>query len=51
MGTIDQPKPSQPKSPTGDAQPLQPGGTGESRTNASPEPERPNPQPPDTEKR
>jgi len=32
MGTIDQPKPSQPKSPSGDQQPLQPGGLVDSST-------------------
>ena len=34
MGTIDQPKPSEPGSHVPDQQPLQPGGTTESRANA-----------------
>ena len=46
MATIDQPTPSNPKSPTRDPQPLQPGGPQESRINA-PDPKRPNPQPPE----
>lgn len=43
MGTIDQPKPTQPKSPQPDQQPLQPGGT-------QANPARPNIQTPDTQK-
>ena len=33
MGTIDQPKPSEPKSPVADQSPLQPGGVVESGVN------------------
>lgn len=49
MGTINQPTPSNPKSPQGDQQPLQPGGAEISRSN-SPSPERPNHQTPDSQK-
>ena len=35
MGTIDQPTPSNPKSPQPDQQPLQPGGPQVSRSNSS----------------
>lgn len=51
MGTINQPTPSNPKSPQDDQQPLQPGGPQESRWNANPpDPKRPNYQPPETQK-
>jgi hypothetical protein len=46
MGTINQPTPSNPKSPQPDPQPLQPGGPQESRSNAG-DPQRPNYQTPD----
>ena len=46
MGTIDQPKPTQPGSPVPDQQPLQPGATTESRLNSSPS-TRKNPQSPE----
>jgi len=49
MGTINQPTPSNPKSPQPDSQPLQPGGTTTSRPNTV-DPERPNPQTPDTQR-
>lgn len=49
MATIDQPKPSQPKSPQPEQQPLQPGGPTVSRSN-SPAPERPNVQTPDSQR-
>ena len=49
MGTIDQPKPSQPKSPQPDQQPLQPGGPTASRSNTA-DPKRPNVQTPDTQR-
>ena len=48
MGTINQPTPSNPKSPQPDPQPLQPGGPTESRQSA-PESSRPNFQTPDTQ--
>ena len=47
MGTVDQPKPSQPKSPQPEVQPLQPGQTMPSNPR-QPSPERVNPQTPDT---
>jgi hypothetical protein len=47
MGTIDQPKPSEPKSPVPNQQPLQPGGTTESGVNSF-SPQRNNPQTPET---
>lgn len=40
MATINQPKPSEPKSPMQDQQPLQPGGTERSRDSAA-DPKRP----------
>lgn len=46
MGTIDQPKPSEPKSPQADTPPLQPGGQETSRGNTA-DPQRPNYQTPD----
>ena len=46
MATIDQPKPSEPKSPQQDQQPLQPGGPERSR-GASADPKRPNFENPD----
>ncbi|HVE69958.1 MAG TPA: hypothetical protein VNI54_01220 [Thermoanaerobaculia bacterium] len=46
MGTINQPTPSNPKSPQPDQPPLQPGGPPASRDNAA-EPNRPNFQTPD----
>lgn len=46
MGTIDQPKPSEPGSPVPDQQPLQPGGTVDSRANSF-SAERKNPQTPE----
>jgi hypothetical protein len=49
MGTINIPLPSNPKSPQGDQEPLQPGGPVDSRSNA-PDPTRPNYQPPDEQK-
>jgi hypothetical protein len=49
MATINQPKPSEPKSPQADPPPLQPGGPESSRTNA-PDPKRPNHQTPDTQR-
>jgi hypothetical protein len=49
MGTIDQPKPSQPKSPQPDQQPLQPGGPQTSRQGTA-NPARPNIQTPDSQK-
>lgn len=48
MGTIDQPKPSEPKSIQPDQQPLQPGQTTPSRS-ADASPERPNIQTPDSQ--
>ena len=50
MATIDQPKPSEPKSPQPDQQPLQPGGPNVSRSNSA-DVSRPNPQPPDKNKK
>lgn len=35
MGTIDQPKPTQPGSPVPDQQPMQPGATTDSRLNSA----------------
>lgn len=48
MGTIDQPKPSAPKSPQPDQQPLQPGGIEQTRPNSA-DPQRVNYQSPDTQ--
>lgn len=48
MGTINQPTPSNPKSPQPDQQPLQPGGQAISRSNSA-DPKRPNHQTPDTQ--
>lgn len=42
MATINQPKPTEPKAPSGDQQPLQPGGPKESEFNRRAEPKRPN---------
>jgi hypothetical protein len=49
MATIDQPKPTEPKSPQPEQQPLQPGGPEISRSN-SPTPQRSNIQPPDSQR-
>ncbi len=49
MATINQPTPSNPKSPQPDQQPLQPGGPPVSRSNSA-NPERPNYQTPDSQK-
>jgi hypothetical protein len=46
MGTINQPKPSEPKSPQPDTQPLQPGGPQVSHDNTA-DPQRVNHQTPD----
>lgn len=46
MGTIDQPKPSEPKSPVPDQRPLQPGTTDDGRLNSLPA-TRTNPQTPE----
>ena len=46
MGTINQPKPSEPKSPQMDNPPLQPGGPEISRSTTS-DPKRSNPHSPD----
>ena len=48
MATIDQPKPSEPKSPQPDQQPLQPGGPAPSRQGSA-DPQRSNPQTPDSQ--
>jgi hypothetical protein len=48
MGTIDQPTPSNPKSPQPDQQPLQPGGPKVSRSSSA-DPTRPNHQTPDSQ--
>lgn len=48
MGTIDQPTPSNPKSPQPDQQPLQPGGPQVSRSNSS-DPKRVNHETPDSQ--
>lgn len=48
MGTINQPTPSNPKSPQPDQQPLQPGGPQVSRQGSA-NPQRPNPQTPDSQ--
>jgi hypothetical protein len=48
MGTINQPTPSNPKSPQPDQQPLQPGGPEVSRSNSA-DPARPNHQTPDSQ--
>ncbi|MFP5247841.1 MAG: hypothetical protein ACLGH0_14200 [Thermoanaerobaculia bacterium] len=48
MGTINQPTPSNPKSPQPDTQPLQPGGPKVSRGNSA-DPQRVNPQTPDSQ--
>jgi hypothetical protein len=49
MATIDQPTPSNPKSPQPDQQPLQPGGPAVSNSNSA-DVTRPNHQTPDTQK-
>ena len=49
MGTINQPTPSNPKSPQPDQQTVQPGGPQVSRSNSA-DPNRPNQQTPDTQK-
>ena len=49
MGTINQPTPSNPKSPQADTQPLQPGGPKSSRDNAA-DPKRPDFQTPDSQR-
>ena len=49
MGTINQPKPSEPKSPQADTPPLQPGGPKISRDNTA-DPARVNHQTPDGQK-
>jgi hypothetical protein len=49
MGTINQPTPSNPKSPQADAPPLQPGGPQTSRDNAGGDPDRPDYQTSDTQ--
>lgn len=49
MGTIDQPTPSQPKSPQPDQQPLQPGGPQVSRNNSA-DAKRPNYQTPESQR-
>ncbi len=46
MGTIDQPKPTDPKPPQSDQPPLQPGGPQPSRSTSN-DPKRVNPQSPD----
>lgn len=48
MGTINQPTPSNPKSPQPDQQPLQPGGPQVSRPDST-DPQRSNQQTPDTQ--
>lgn len=48
MATIDQPKPTQPKSPQPEQPPLQPGGPTVSRSNTA-DPKRPNQQTPDSQ--
>ena len=48
MGTIDQPTPSNPKSPQPDVQPLQPGHAERSRSNSA-DPTRVNHQTPDSQ--
>jgi hypothetical protein len=48
MATINQPKPSEPKSPQQDIPPLQPGGPEISRTTTA-DPKRPNHQTPDSQ--
>jgi hypothetical protein len=48
MATIDQPKPSEPKSPQPDTRPLQPGQTDTGSANEAPQ--RPNFQTPDSQK-
>jgi hypothetical protein len=50
MGTIDQPKPSSPGTPTSDPQPLQPGSVQDSRLNTT-SAERPNPESPEKAER
>ena len=47
MGTINQPTPSNPKSPQPDQQPLQPGGQEISRSNSA-SPNRPMPETPES---
>ncbi len=49
MATIDQPKPSEPKSPQPEQPPLQPGGPPASRSGAA-NPDRPNIQTPDSQR-
>ena len=49
MATINQPTPSNPKSPQPDTPPLQPGGPAVSRSNSA-SPQRPNQQTPDEQK-
>ena len=49
MATINQPTPSNPKSPQPDTPPLQPGGTQTSRSTTA-DPQRPNHQTPDSQK-
>jgi len=49
MGTINQPKPSEPKSPQADVPPLQPGGPKISNSNTA-DPQRVNHQTPDGQK-
>jgi hypothetical protein len=46
MGTIDQPKPTEPKSPVPDVRPLQPGSSDDGRMNSAPA-TRKNPQTPE----
>lgn len=48
MAIINQPKPSEPKSPQPDQQPLQPGDVQRSRSNSA-NPKQPNVQTPDTQ--
>jgi hypothetical protein len=48
MGTINQPKPSEPKSPQPDQQPLQPSGPEISRSTSA-DPKRPNLETPDSQ--
>jgi hypothetical protein len=50
MGTINQPTPSTPGSPQPDRQPLQPGGPVDSHNNSA-EPQRNNPQTPESANR
>ena len=48
MAIINQPKPTEPKSPQPEQQPLQPGEGPRSRSTSA-DPKRPNPQTPDTQ--